>query len=375
MNKELIQKLNQSPTKVFIAATGGGSSFIGDYLQIPGGSQTILGFYVPYAQPLFDEFIGGKPDKYVSSVAARKLAVASYDKARKLGGNLGMGVSCSLTTGAGEREGRENWVHIAVHGANFTSIYDTRVDITFNTRQAQECFVARIMLEILAYESGFYPEFGKWEGECYERHECQSAELRKLMGTDEPTLLVDGPDQMNGKYIPHELVIFGGSFNPYHEAHEEIARMAGEITGSQVVLELCAKNVDKPGLDYIDLITRLKPVKDKYIVLITNAPLIIDKMRLLRKEFGKKSLTFVVGKDTWDRFLNPKYDQHIPVLVSELGWNNVYGGIKFLVFGRNASEFNPNHPAEQWRIKDSRAENFSMNVSSSAIRTGQLAKL
>jgi nicotinic acid mononucleotide adenylyltransferase len=375
VNKDLIQKLNESPTKVFIAATGGGSSFIGEYLKVSGGSKTILGFYVPYAQPLFDEFIGGKPDKYVSSVAARKLAVASYDKARKLGGNLGMGVSCSLTTGAGEREGRENWVHIAVHGANFTSIYDTRIDGTFSTREAQELFVARIMLEILAYESGFFPEFGKWEGKCYERHECKNATVCGLISNDEPTLVIDGPDEMSGKSIPDDLVVFGGSFNPYHAGHEEMAKIAGEITGSQVVLELCVKNVDKAGLDYIDILTRVKPLKDKYPVVITNTPLIIDKMRLLRKEFGQKSLTFVMGKDTWDRFLNPKYDSNIPALVSELGWNNVYGGIKFLVFGRNSSEFNPNHPAEQWRIKDSRAENFDVKVSSSAIRAGQVAKV
>ena len=100
----------------------------------------------------------------------------------------------------------------------------------------------------------------------------------------------------------------------------------------------------------------------------------IDKMRLLRKEFGQKNLTFAMGKDTWDRFLNAKYDNNIPALVSELAWNNVYGGIKFLVFGRNSSEFDPNHPAEQWRIKDQRAENFDLKVSSSAIRAGQNAK-
>jgi nicotinic acid mononucleotide adenylyltransferase len=374
MNKELIQKLNQSETKVFIAATGGGSSFIGDYLQIPGGSQTILGFYVPYAQPLFNQFIGGKPDKYVSSAAARKLAVASYDKAKKLGGNLGMGVSCSLTTGAGEREGRENWVHIAVHGANFTSIYDTRVDITFSTREAQEIFVARIMLEILAYESGFFPEFGRWEGECYERHECKSSAVG-VMNCELPALTFGNDNPVCADTLKNGYCVLGGSFNPYHEGHEKMAELAAEITGIPVVLELCTKNVDKAGLDYIDLKTRLEPIKDKYSVLITNTPLIINKMRLFREQFGNKSLTFVMGADTWERFLNPKYDQNIPALVTELAWNNVYGGLKFLVFGRNSSEFNPNHPAEQWRIKDSRAENFDVKVSSSAIRAGQMGKV
>lgn len=370
MNKDLIQKLNESQTKVFIAATGGGSSFIGDYLQIPGGSKTILGFYVPYAQPLFDEFIGGKPDKYVSSAAARKLAVASYDKAKKLGGNLGMGVSCSLTTGEGERWGRENWVHIAVHGANFTSIYDTRIDHTFSTRVGQEAFVARIMLDILAYESGLLPDFVKWEGGNYERHECKNSTLCGLMNGDTPSLIVDGPDEMNGKAIPDKLVVFGGSFNPYHTAHEEIAKIAGEITGGQVVLELCIKNVDKAGLDYIDILTRVRPLKDKYPVFITNTPLIMDKIRLLQKEYPSKNVTVVMGQDTWERFLNLKYDTNIPALVAELASGNV----EFLVFGRGGTAFDPSHPAEQWRIKDPRAENLRSNVSSREIRAGQNAK-
>lgn len=369
MNKDLIQKLNESPTKVFIAATGGGSSFIGDYLQIPGGSKTILGFYVPYAQPLFDEFIGGKPDKYVSSAAARKLAVASYDKAKKLGGNLGMGVSCSLTTGAGEREGRENWVHIAVHSSCFTSIYSTRIDQTFSTREAQECFVARIMLEILSYESGFFPEFAKWEGDSYERHESKYTIISELINYDEPKCVA-----INTELLSDSLSIFSGSFNPFHEAHESISLLAEEILGGRPILEISVKNVDKAGLDYIDIKQRIEALRGKP-TLLTNTPLIMDKLRLIRKTRPKVKLTFVMGKDTWDRFLNPKYDQNIPALVTELAWNNVYGGINFLVFGRNSSEFNPNHPAEQWRISDSRAENFDMKVSSSAIRAGQNEKL
>lgn len=370
MNKDLIQKLNESPTKVFIAATGGGSSFIGDYLQIPGGSQTILGFYVPYAQPLFDEFIGGKPDKYVSSVGARKLAVAAYDKARKLGGTMGMGVSCSLTTGAGEREGRENWVHIAVHGANFTSIYGTRVDGTFNTRQAQECFVARIMLEILAYESGLYPEFGKWEGECYERHENKSSVIYVMNGVS-PTSTRIGAWTSPESIISKNYAILGGSFNPFHEGHEKMAELTAEITGLPVVLELCTKNVDKAGLDYIDLKTRLEPIKDKYPIIITNTPLIIDKIALLNeKRVNNNRIVIVMGKDTWNRFLHPNYDKDIQSIAARLEWFDV----EFLVFGRNGDTFDRHHPAEKWRIKDSRAENFSMNVSSSAIRAGQNEK-
>lgn len=373
MNKELIQKLNESPTKVFIAATGGGSSFIGNYLSISGGSKTILGFYVPYAQALFDEFVGGKPDKYVSSEAVRKLAVASYDKAKKLGGNLGMGVSCSLTTGEGEREGRENWVHIAVHGANFTSIFSDRIEGTFHTREGQEAFVARMMLDVLAYESGLLPEFVKWEGECYERHE-DSTGAAMVMNVDTPVFTYMGNEDYN-IFLTSKKVIFGGSFNPFHEGHAAIVNLAEEITGSKVTLELCTKNVDKAGLDYFDLKARLEPIKDKYPVIITTTPLIMDKIRLLKTTCPKTEIVIVMGKDTWDRFLNPKYDQNIPALVTELAWNNVYGGIKFLVFGRNSGEFNPNHPAEQWRVKDSRAENFDVKVSSSAIRAGQSAKV
>jgi nicotinic acid mononucleotide adenylyltransferase len=371
VNKELITKLNESPTKVFIAATGGGSSFIGDYLKIPGGSKTILGFLVPYAQALFDEFIGGKPDKYVSSVAARKLAVASYDKSRKLRGNLGMGVSCSLATGEGEREGRENWVHIAVHGSTFTSVYDTRIDHTFSTRNGQEAFVARIMLDILAYESGLLPDFIKWEGESYERHEDTTG-AAMVMNVDNPVFVYMGNEEYD-TFKASKKVILAGSFNPFHEAHAEMARLATEITGYPTVLELCTKNVDKAGLDYLDLKTRLEPIKDKYPIIITTTPLIMDKISLLKEtlKFGRGSIVFAMGKDTWNRFLNPKYDKDIQSIAMSLEWM----GVKFLVFGREGDSFDKHHPAEKWRIQDSRAENFDMKMRSSDIRAGQMARL
>ena len=139
------------------------------------------------------------------------------------------------------------------------------------------------------------------------------------------------------------------------------------------MLELCTKNVDKAGLDYLDLKTRLEPIKDKYPIIITTTPLIMDKISLLKEtlKFGRGSIVFAMGKDTWNRFLNPKYDKDIQSIAMSLEWM----GVKFLVFGREGDSFDKHHPAEKWRIQDSRAENFDMKMRSSDIRAGQMARL
>jgi hypothetical protein len=102
MNEEIVKAINASPYKAFVTTTGGGTRFIGDFLEFGGGSATILGFYVPYSESLFDEFIGGKPIKYASPEAARALAMASYQKAKIIAGpDNAIGIGCTASLGRG----------------------------------------------------------------------------------------------------------------------------------------------------------------------------------------------------------------------------------------------------------------------------------
>jgi hypothetical protein len=80
MNIEIVNKINESPYKCFVAITGGGASFISDYTKISGASKTIVGAIVPYDKTIFDNFVGIKMTEYSSPLSARKLALASYNQ-------------------------------------------------------------------------------------------------------------------------------------------------------------------------------------------------------------------------------------------------------------------------------------------------------
>ena len=49
--EQLVQQIHDSPTRIVLAATGGGSRAIADLLEVPGGSRTFLEAVVPYSPP------------------------------------------------------------------------------------------------------------------------------------------------------------------------------------------------------------------------------------------------------------------------------------------------------------------------------------
>ena len=126
MNAELAKQINDTSCKVFITATGGGSSWADSFLCYGGGSSTLSGFYIPYAMEMTNDFIGGQPrERYVSDSTARQLAVAAYDKAILTVENkhqaIGIGLTCSLNKGSGiERVGRLNHGFAALQTSSIT---------------------------------------------------------------------------------------------------------------------------------------------------------------------------------------------------------------------------------------------------------------
>ena len=49
--EQLVQQIHDSPTRIVLAASGGGSRAIADLLEVPGGSRTLLEAIVPYSAP------------------------------------------------------------------------------------------------------------------------------------------------------------------------------------------------------------------------------------------------------------------------------------------------------------------------------------
>src|SRR5437763_52476 len=48
-------------------------------------------------------------------------------------------------------------------------------------------------------------------------------------------------------------LVFPGAFNPLHEGHRQMAKVAARRLGAAVAFELSITNVDKPPLDFIEM--------------------------------------------------------------------------------------------------------------------------
>ena len=172
---------------------------------------------------------------------------------------------------------------------------------------------------------------------------------------------------------PAPGVLLPGSFNPVHDGHRRLARVAEEILQAPVAFEISVINVDKPPLAADEVRRRVTQFVSGERVELTRAPTFLEKARLFR------GTTFVVGADTAERLVAPRYygdEVHMLAALRELAGL----GARFLVAVRVdaasrvhsladtpvPSEFVPLFTA----IPESR---FRVDVSSSEIRARRRA--
>ena len=364
MHKEIVKLIHASGYKIFVAATGGGTSFLGEFLKIPGGSSVIVGGHIPYAKEATDKFLGETLDKYANGLAARKLALKSYWNLVDMGFSkneaLGVGIACSLAKD-NEREDRKHHINIAIHRFESTGCFEIEL-AQGKTREQEEQFINSFVLAKLA-------ELSNCDDDIYPSEE-NKALLEKLVG--EMMLSIGNIEiKMSGvsKNRPYannvglifidEIAVYSGSFNPLHSGHEEIHAMASTILEMPVYFEMSTLNYDKPAFDNIEMAKRFSQFNSEDRIIITDAPRYVDKVKYLIG-LGMKKITFVVGADTWARVYNDD-----AIIRGDIDYfeNN---GVKFLVFGRKGVTIE--NMQSSLLILDNRALEFCNPISSTQIR-------
>ena len=332
---EFIRRLHDSPTQIVIAATGGGVGAVAALTGVPGASRTLLGAAVPYSPAALDRYLGVRPEPACSAETAADLALAALDRAREFEPDsirdlLGVGVTCSLATDR-QRRG-PNRCFVAVAGAGMS----VHRELTFNKgardRAGEEAVATALVLATL-FDAAGIEHHNLDLGLLGDEQATESTPgarywLSRLESGRVDRVALNGAGEVVTDFDPDGLALLAGSYNPLHEGHSALMAAASAELGAPVMPEMSLQNVDKPPLSADEILRRVSQFQPADTVLITRAATFREKARSF------PGATFVIGADTADRLIDPKYygdsNERMQSALVEIQ----AAGCRFLVAGR-----------------------------------------
>ena len=264
---------------------------------------------VPYDELALAAFLGFAPAQACSSDTAIAMARTARARAARLapaGTDLvGLGATAALVSDR-PRKG-EHRFHITF--ANSTCVAHCTCVMAKGRRDraAEEDLVSRAIVLWLARACGVAAPSPKslidadeYFAEAVVAPGTAVDAIDQLLAgeLDRVTVQPDGQMMLSA---PQPGVLFPGSFNPLHEGHLLLARVAEELRQQPLAFEISVTNVDKPPLAGETVRHRLAQFAWKLPVELTRAPTFLEKSRLF------PGTTFVIGADTAERLVAPKY--------------------------------------------------------------------
>ena len=340
---ELVDSLTAAGSLAVIVSTGGGSLGIAHLLTTPGASEIVLEAIVPYARQAVDHLLGGPQQTYCSSRTARRLAMTAWQRACTLNAPperaVGVAVTASLVSRIPKRG--EHRIVVAVQTFKATSVASVVLQKNTRSRLEEEEIAAALFLEQFmeaCCETSRQPIAGGRsvahrlranEPVERQREEAIPAWQDVLVGTRRAVKMERGTENAVGSLgnATTRRLLFPGSFDPLHEGHRLMARLAENIAEQMVEYELSIQNVDKPSLDCVELRARLTQFTDRALWL-THAPTFVEKVALFPDS------TFVMGADTFVRLADKKYYGGSADAAARAVQQIAANARKLIVFGR-----------------------------------------
>jgi nicotinamide mononucleotide (NMN) deamidase PncC len=303
---QLISALHASGRKAALAITGGGSGAVGELLRVPGGSRLLIEAQVPYDERALAAFLGFAPVQACSSDTAIAMARSVRARAARLvpAGTdvVGLGATAALVSDR-PRKG-EHRFHIAFADSARTAHCTGVLAKGRRDRAAEEDLVSRAIVLWLAYACGIAapsPRSLLDVDEHFAEMVVETVDAVDQLVAGELDRVTVQPDGQMMLSAPLPPVLLPGSFNPVHAGHVLLARVAEEVRQQPAAFEISVTNVDKPPLVGETVRHRVAQFAWKSSVELTRAPTFVEKSRLFPRT------TFVIGADTAERLVAPRY--------------------------------------------------------------------
>ncbi len=331
--EQLVQEIHDRPTRIVLAASGGGSRAIADLLEVPGGSRTLLEAVVPYSAPALAAWLGSRPEEACSAATARAMAMVAFLRARQFDVGVAVelppqqvaGVACTAGLATDRPKRGPHRIHVAMQTTASTAAWWLELQKGRRSRAEEERLAGRLVLNVVAEACGVGQrlQLDLLDGEHLQESRCEAPQPWQdlLLGRVETVC--------NGQAGGPPRTVFSGAFNPTHVGHRRMVQIAAEMLQQPVALEMSILNVDKPPLDYLEIRRRLTQFSADDTIYLTRAATFEEKSRLF------PGATFVVGIDTLRRIAEPRYYYGDSDSCRRAVQRIADRGCRFLVFGRD----------------------------------------